>query len=415
MRYFLLVYHTLKSFPYAKYLPAIFFLSGFVWDELTIGRQVQQADLMILSSYLVAAALILWWLAHHAEKSQEALNAKLMQGKLLRVLPKKWREATPYFLLQFLFGSLLSALFILYFKSSSHAFALVWSLLLAAILVGNEFLEHHYKENTISWTMFGLCSILLLNFLLPCLLGSIHWVWFVISTLSGAGLTHYFYSKAHQQKAKVNLVLDGNLKDGIQVIPPINNQTTVRSRMLTTSIIPTWLVAGVLMAAYFFDVIPPVPLVKLDAKVGTALTTTAGDYKINVDDYPWWQPWHLLTNEVHIANGERLYCVTAVFAPRGLSTRLYHRWQHKQGGVWVTSSRIGFGLNGGRLGGFRGYTYKQNLAAGDWRIIVETEEEHTVSVDHFTIVPNATVDSTASGDNADNKTNSAILRKQVHI
>lgn len=373
-----------------QYLPAIFFLGGFAWDALTIGKQVQQSDLIILSTYLVAAGLILWWLAHHAEKSEEQLTEHLTQGKLLRVLPKKWREIAPYFLLQFLFGSLLSALFILYFKSASYVYALVWSLILALTLLGNEFLEHHYKQNTISWTMFGFCSILLLNFLLPCLLGSIHWFWFVLSTIAGAGFTHYFYIKAHQVKRVAN-------SDTAQtsVIP-----TALKSKF-SASIIPTWLVAALLVVAYFSDVIPPVPLVKLDAKIGTDLTKTTGVFRLSVDAIPWWQPWRLLSNDIHIAAGERLYCVTAIFAPQGLQTRLYHRWEHKQGANWLTTSRIGFSLNGGRLAGFRGNTYKQNLSAGDWRVIVETEEQHTVSVDNFTVVIDAA--------------STPISRKQVKI
>jgi len=371
-------------------LPAIFFLGGFVWDALTIGKQVQQSDLIIFSTYLVAAGLILWWLAHHAEKSEEQLNAHLTEGKILRILPKKWREAAPYFLLQFLFGSLLSALFILYFKSASYAYALFWSLLLAGTLVGNEFLELHYKQSTISWTMFGFCSILLLNFLLPCLFGSIHWFWFVLSTMAGAGSTHYFYIKAHQVKLVAN-------NDAIQISPPPISQKS----KFSTSIIPTWLVAALLMVAYFSDVIPPVPLVKLDVRVGTSLTKTTRDYQLSVDAIPWWQFWRLLSGDVHIGAGERLYCVTAVFAPQGLKTRLYHRWQHKQGANWVTTSRIGFSLNGGRLAGFRGNTYKKNLAAGNWRVIVETEDQHTVSVDNFTVFIDAT--------------NTPISRKQVKI
>ncbi len=357
-----------------KYFPAIFFLGGFAWDALTIGKQVQQSDLIILTSYLLAAALILWWLAHHAEKSHEQLHSHLSEGWLLRILPKSWRGALPYFLLQFLFGSLLSALFILYFKSSSYAYAFLWSLLLAAALVGNEFLEHHYKESTISWTMFGFCAILLLNFLLPCLLGSIHWFWFVLSTLTGAGLTHYFYLKAHQVKSAAHSILI----DEKPVFEP--------RKKLSTSIIPTWVVASVLILAYFCDVIPPVPLVKLDAKIGTTLTKAAGDYCINIDYHPWWQPWLIFSHAVHIATGERVYYVTAIFAPQGLRTRLYNRWQYKQGKTWVTASRISFDLNGGRQAGFRGYTFKRNLTAGDWRVIVETEKAHTVSIDNFTIV-----------------------------
>ena len=70
---------------------------------------------------------------------------------------------------------------------------------------------------------------------------------------------------------------------------------------------------------------------------------------------------------------------------------MYLLWQHKQSKNWVTTSRIGFSLNGGRQAGFRGYTYKQNLAAGEWRVTVETEEGHTVSADDFTVVVSPSV------------------------
>ena len=361
-----------------QYLPALFFLAGFAWDALTIGRQVQQSDLIILSSYLLAAGLILWWLAHHAEKTPTQLNAHFATGKTLRIVPKKWREQTPYFLLQFLFGSLLSALFILYFKSASYAYALVWSTLLAATLIGNEFLEHHYKQQTIAWTMFGFCAILLLNFILPCILGSIHWFWFVLSTLVGAGFTHFFYKKANHIKRQTQAMQNDMSQDDIAL--------SQQDQPASASIVPTWIVASLLMLAYFNDVIPPVPLVELEAKIGTALVKNAVDYRVSVDDVAWWQPWRLLSNELHIVAGERVYYVTAIFAPQGLKTRLYHKWQHKNGTIWVTQSRIGFALNGGRQAGFRGYTFKQNLSAGDWRIVVETEEAHTVSVYGFTVV-----------------------------
>lgn len=358
-------FQTSRQLVWRKYFPALFFLAGFVWDALTIGRQVQQTDLIILSSYLVAAATILWWLAH--QTTQASLDAPEDSAKtIVRLLPQAWREPAPYFLLQFLYGSLLSALFILYFKSAGHVFAWVWALLLAAILIGNEFLERHYQQNTVAWTMFGFCAILLFNFVLPCLFGSIHWAWFVLSTIAGAGLTHVFYYKSKEH-----------------VTHPL------------THIAPTWILACLLLAAYFTDVIPPVPLVKLDAVVGVELEKAGGQYRVEVDAPEWWEVWRLFSDDVYIKAGERVFCVTAVFAPQGLHARLYHRWQFYNGKNWITTSRIGFALSGGRLAGFRGYTYKQNLQAGDWRVAVETEDAHTVSVDEFTIVL-VTADNTIS-------------------
>ena len=51
----------------------------------------------------------------------------------------------------------------------------------------------------------------------------------------------------------------------------------------------------------------------------------------------------------------------------------------------VMASHIGFSLNGGRYNGFRGYTYKQNLSAGDLRVLVETENQKTIAVHSFNL------------------------------
>src|SRR5690606_22124040 len=90
---------------------------------------------------------------------------------------------------------------------------------------------------------------------------------------------------------------------------------------------------------------------------------------------------------IHLVAGERLYCVTSVFAPRGLRARLYHHWQYydsQQG--WISTERIGFDLEGGRDGGFRGYTYKQNVPAGEWRVNIETEYGRTVAIHKFVVI-----------------------------
>ena len=107
---------------------------------------------------------------------------------------------------------------------------------------------------------------------------------------------------------------------------------------------------------------------------------------LSVEHAPWYKPWRLLSNDLHVSEGNRVYCVSTVFAPSGVSAMLYHRWEHydeKQG--WQSASRIGFGLSGGRNGGFRGYTYKQNIQSGQWRVKVETENGRTLTVYHFNL------------------------------
>jgi hypothetical protein len=324
--------------------PAIAFFAGFLWDALTLGRSVSALDLWILAAYLAATAAILWYLGHRQRPAEAPLAEHTMPAPW-------WRESGPYFLLQFLFGGLFSALFIFYFKSSSHLLAFLWALALGVLLVTNEFLEDSYKRFTLTWALFGLCAMLLLNFVVPHIVGGISATWFVLSTLGGAALAHWLRLKTPGQPGRIG---------------------------------PVWAIAAGLLLAYLLDVIPPVPLVKRDIAVGHALTQTDGAYLLRQEKTPWWLFWRATSDELHTQAGERLYCVSAVFAPSGLETRLYHRWQwYDPRRGWQTASRIGFALAGGRSGGYRGYTWKQNLAPGEWRVAVETENGRTVTVYRF--------------------------------
>lgn len=322
--------------------PALAFFGGFLWDALTLGRSVGVMDLWLLSVYLLAAGGLLWWLGkRHAASSAPAIPTPRSE----------WLESGPYLLLQFCFGSLFSALFIFYFKSSSHFLAGLWALGLGILLVANEFLDDHYRRFTLTWAFFGLCAMLLLTFVIPHVVGSIGALWFVLGTLAGAGLAHGLRLKTPGQPGRI---------------------------------LPVWLIAAGLLSAYVLDIIPPVPLVKKAIDVGHALTRTAGDYRLLQEKSPWWVFWRRTESEIHLAPGEPIYCVSAVFAPSGLSTRLVHHWQRYERG-WVTYSRIPFSLAGGRGGGYRGYTYKRNLAPGEWRVRVETEDGRTVAIHRFEI------------------------------
>jgi len=334
----------------ADFFPVIFFFGGFVWDALTIGRNVMPLDLAIFSAYLFGAAVILYVIGRPIDVSE---GASKLPVRLSLILKNLHSPRLPYFLLQFLFGSLFSALFILYFKSSSHWLAWLTSLVLATLLVANEFLESEYKRFTLSWALFGLCAMLLFNFALPFMLGSIHAIWFYLSTILGASLAYWLYKKTPNHFG---------------------------------SIAPVWIIAVTLMFAYTVDMIPPVPLVKRDVAVAYDLIKIDGRYQLTQQASSWWVLWRKTSDDLELVPGQRVYCFSSVFAPSGLQTRLYHRWQHysKKTG-WQTQSLVGFSLSGGRYNGFRGYTYKQNLAEGDWRVSVETENEKTIAVHTFSV------------------------------
>lgn len=332
--------------------PVLFFIGGFAWDAVTIGQRVMRSDIAIFSAYVLVAG----WILHQISTPASAWARLIAWCGAWPWLSKKMAEWPvqdwPYWVLQFLFGSLLSALFILYFKSSSNSLAWLLTLLLGVLLVANEFLESEYRRLTLCWSMFGLCTMLLFNFALPYLLGSVHPVWFYTSTLLGALASVFLYRHAPKHSG---------------------------------SIWPVGVLALLLMVAYRADMIPPVPLVKQAVVVGYAIEKTPTGYWITLQKSPWWQVWRVDSDALRVNDQTALVCFSAVFAPQGLRTRLIHRWQKLERDHWVDYGSPGFALAGGRDGGYRGYTTKSHLSAGQWRVRIQTEAGQTIAIHHFSV------------------------------
>ncbi|MFT6883197.1 MAG: hypothetical protein ACJAVY_002000, partial [Marinoscillum sp.] len=53
---------------------------------------------------------------------------------------------------------------------------------------------------------------------------------------------------------------------------------------------------------------------------------------------------------------------------------------------WEIIDNIGYDINGGRDGGYRGYTFKNNVKPGFWKVEVITEEELVIGVIDFEII-----------------------------
>lgn len=327
-------------------LSVLFFVGGFVWDATTIGKQVVVSDIVIFAGYLLLAAVLMYQLAQPSMLVR-TIGTYVLRWPWLQARVTNWPVADwPYWVLQFLFGSLLSALFILYFKSAGSGLAWAITVVLGVLVVANEFLESRYRRLTLCWSMFGLCAILWCNFAFPFLFGSVHAFWFYLSTLVGAGSTFVLYQRAPHHAGRIW---------------------------------PVGLIAGLLMLAYRADMIPPVPLVKQAIVVAYAVEKTPEGYWMTVEKAPWWQFWRVDATHLHILPDEKLVCFSAVFAPQGLHTRLRHDWQKREGGRWVSVSTPSFALSGGRAGGYRGYTYKTQPSAGEWRVRIQTETNQTVA------------------------------------
>jgi hypothetical protein len=314
------------------WLPAAFFIGGFAWDAITLGRAIKPIDLVIILGYFVGAAAILLVLGRGVTfRGSEYLNA----------------------VLQFFFGGIFSALFIFYFLSASGLPELTVVLLLAATLIGNEFLESAYSELTLSWAFFTLSGVMFFNFALAHLFRSISVFWFYLGTL-------------------------------------IALLATIALRRLSTrpaSIAPSIAVAVILTTLHAFNFIPPVPLVKKEMIVAHDVRRSGSSFAVEREPAGW-RVWRSSSPDFHLAPGGRVYCFTSVFVPPGIETTIRHRWERHDDrrGEWTNAGVVPFRISGGREAGYRGYTFKRSVQPGRWRVIAESESGAAIGVLHFEVV-----------------------------
>jgi hypothetical protein len=317
--------------PVRPWVPVAFFFGGFAWDAVTLGRRITSLDLLIVLAYLTGAAAILLVIGRGPTfRGAAYLNS----------------------VLQFFFGGTFSALLVFYFLSSSTLPAYAVVVLLGALLIGNEFLESAYSELTPSWSFFTLSAMMFFNFALAHLFRSISTFWFYAGTLIAVACVALLRRFSRAESASIKPALG---------------------------------VAALMLLLHAFNLIPPVPLVKKEMFVAHSVRRAGGQYVAEVEP-PGWRVWRRSSTGFRKPAGGRIYCFTSVFIPAGIETTIRHRWLKENAeGEWVTTSVIPIRITGGREGGYRGYSYKQNVTAGAWRVIAEAESGAAIAIVDFDV------------------------------
>ena len=113
--------------------------------------------------------------------------------------------------------------------------------------------------------------------------------------------------------------------------------------------------------------------------VGHSFVREDDRFLLMVEPAPAWQFWRKQAPVARVPEGERLYGVSAVFAPLGVTALLEHRWEVSDAGGWRLVYRNSFQSTGGRERGFRGYSWVLNPQPGEWRLIVATQDGRTIA------------------------------------
>lgn len=326
----------------------LFFLGGFCFDLLLVERIDSSLMLIHQGSYLALLSALLV-VDHHYHRSPPGEG---FWGKLLHFRHE---------MIHFLFGTLLNAFLVFYFKASSGVVAFGFMLFLGAVLVANEMPRFRRLGPPMRVALHGFALTSYLAYLLPLLAGFLSPYLFVLAAATSATVSYVLW------RLSSKWTTDPDWTFGRAVVPSLGVQ-------------------GLLLLLYFLHVVPPVPLsLKWIGIYHQA--QREGDRVRVAHQRPWWRVWEH-GDEIFLARpGDRVFCVVRIFAPRKFRDGVKVRWAYedsKHG--WVRTDAIPLTITGGQEEGWRGIAYKRNYAPGRWKVQIETEDEREVGSIRFAVV-----------------------------
>src|SRR3989344_3334082 len=334
-----------------RYVSVATLVFGFIIDSLTLTRTDLWLDNLILLSYFVLAGIVM--ILINLETANHFQSARMR--KLVPWLPV---------LLQLAFGSLFSGFVVLYSRSASLVASWPFVLMLAALLVGNEFFKNRYQRLTFQISVYFVACLSYLTFAVPVLLDKIGPEIFLLSTL-------------------IALVIIASIILLFRKVTPGIFQTSKNSivRLILSILV-------IFNFLYFVDIIPPLPLALKEIIIAHNIELSTNGYYVSYEPAKWYNFFHGAYNPTYNqVVGETVYAFSLVYAPTNLKTTIVHEWSKydQANSRWVIMSSIPFSISGGREQGYRGYSYKNSISEGKWRVATKTSNGQTLGQTKFEI------------------------------
>lgn len=352
---------------YERHISAAAMVIGYAVDNVTFGRVDHPGAHLVFSAYLAVAAISIA-LAHwlQGRKDRAAAKAASLHSSTPEPQPERksrlsvWLPAAT----QFALGGLWSGFLVFYSRSAALAASWPFLLLLLAFLVGNEVFRRYHARLVFASLLLFFALYSYAVFVVPVLTHAIGQITFLASGAC-AIVGFYFF-------LRLLWILDRD-----------------RYRQSRWEIIGGVVAITAAMNAFYFTrVLPPLPLALSDVGIYHAIRHTGTTYQVREEPQPWMVHFGLARPVVHLAPGEKLGLYSAVFAPIRMTTRITHLWQWRdpRSKHWQTLSKVSFAISGGREHGYRGYSLKSGLRAGDWRVNIDSADGRLIGRLDFNVV-----------------------------
>jgi Protein of unknown function (DUF2914) len=328
-----------------------FFVAGFVFDMLVLGRVDSLHVIGQQIFYLVAITLLLVQMFREegAPLPEPASASRLGRWYF------KYRPAAVNFLL----GTLLNVYTIFFFKSSSLLVSFAFMGVLVLLLLANEMKGLKGLGLSLKFALLSLCFLCFFAYVIPVLVGSIGLPVFLLSMVAGC----------------LPLVAAAWW---IRMSTP-EQFPRARRQML----VPLGLVVLGFLTFYLFRLVPPVPLSIPFIGVYHGVERTQTGYRLTHERASWrW--WHNGDQRFLAQPGDRIYVYFRVFSPTRFSDEVLMRWYWKDSARgWMLQDSIPIKIVGGREEGFRGYGFKSNYQGGPWKVQIETTDGREIGRVYF--------------------------------
>tara|TARA_R110002049_G_scaffold268752_1_gene445509 strand:- start:36957 stop:38075 length:1119 start_codon:yes stop_codon:yes gene_type:complete len=327
-----------------KYAPIIFFIGGFIFDSLTLGRIDRLYDLTVLCLHMTSLTITLY------------LYNLADDGKWKNTFIERYEDYFPL-AIQFFFGGLSSAFVIYFSRSVSLSKTISFFIILVVLLFANEILKKRISNKYLQFSVYFFISFTFFTFIIPVFIKLMNTNVFIFSGL-------------------VSLITTLT----VIIVIYIKSPSTRKEIHLGKLIGILFLIYSTINLFYFFKLIPPVPLALETGIVAHNIKVENNQYLITYEADKRNFFWRKHKLKFKYNPGENVYVFTSIFAPTDIKKSIFHRWEwfNDTTDTWDIVEDIGYDINGGRNGGYRGYTFKNNVKQGLWKIEVITEEEELV-------------------------------------
>jgi hypothetical protein len=270
-------------------------------------------------------------------------------------------------ILHFIFGNLLSAFSIFYAKSSSMWTSAVFVLLVAGLLVANEFHSFRKRGLAVRFGIFSLCLASYLNYVIPIYRGRIG-LWPFMEALMASLLILCLFAWGL-------IILGGQIQ-----------------KVTRIAIYPAVAVHCLLAALYVLEAIPPVPLSIKQIGIYHDIKKVDGKYELSYSR-DFWRFWESGAQTFRARKGDKVVVFARIFSPPNFVDDIILHWAYydpRKG--WKNSDSVPMKAVGGRTLGYRGYSIKTNFFPSDWRVSVETSDNREIGRIYFTVAEDTSTD-----------------------